>query len=81
MAVTLHYCAEDGNDLVVRSRLGAFRHIIDRHTGKSLAEHFVIILKELGILHKVCRNLFLLFPTLILHYLGRLYHPRQCIKL
>ncbi|KAL7282477.1 hypothetical protein ACG7TL_003948 [Trametes sanguinea] len=54
MAVTLHYCAKDrNNQLVLRTRLGAFRHIPGRHTGENLARHFVGILEELGILGKI----------------------------
>ncbi|KAI9059000.1 hypothetical protein FKP32DRAFT_1606311 [Trametes sanguinea] len=54
MAVTLHFCAEDENDdLVIRTRLGAFQHVVGRHTGKNLARHFVEILEELGTLHKI----------------------------
>ena len=39
--------------LVLRSRLGAFRRVLGRHTGRNLAEHFIAVLRELGILHKV----------------------------
>ncbi|CDO71217.1 hypothetical protein BN946_scf184863.g12 [Trametes cinnabarina] len=54
MAVTLHYCAKDQCDnLVLRTRLGAFRHVQGRHTGENLAQHFVQVLEELGILHKI----------------------------
>lgn len=54
MAVTLHYCAKDRqDDLVIRARLGAFRHVQGRHTGQNLAEHLIKVLEELGILNKV----------------------------
>ncbi|KAJ3002031.1 hypothetical protein NUW54_g6071 [Trametes sanguinea] len=54
MAVTLHYCAKDRhNHLVLRTRLGAFRHVPGRHTGENLARQFVGILEELGILGKI----------------------------
>ncbi|KAJ2985876.1 hypothetical protein NUW54_g9999 [Trametes sanguinea] len=54
MAVTLHYCAKDQtNQLVLQTWLGAFRHIKGSHTGPNLARHFVGILEELGILHKI----------------------------
>ncbi len=56
LAVTLHYCTEDGttHEVDVRSRLGAFRHVLGSHSGKNLAIHFITVLKELGILHRVC---------------------------
>ncbi|PIL28171.1 hypothetical protein GSI_09708 [Ganoderma sinense ZZ0214-1] len=53
-AITLHYVAEDGDhNIVLRSRLGAFRHILERHTGENLAEQFIAIVEELGILDKI----------------------------
>ncbi|KAI1788299.1 hypothetical protein LXA43DRAFT_1063663 [Ganoderma leucocontextum] len=53
-AITLHYVAEDGeHNIVLRSRLGAFHHILERHTGKNLAEQFIIVIEELGVLDKI----------------------------
>ena len=54
MAITGHYCAIDkyGN-LQIRHRLLAFRHISGTHLGVNLAKHFISIIKELGITHKV----------------------------
>lgn len=54
MAITAHFCSYDKHgNLLVRNRLVAFRHISGAHSGTNLAEHFITILKELGILHKV----------------------------
>lgn len=58
MAVTLHFCAKDQQRrLVIRSRLGAFRHVRGSHDGPNLAAHFLEVLEELGILYKVCHFL------------------------
>lgn len=55
MAVTLHFCAKDQRQrLVIRSHLGAFRHVRGSHDGPTLASHFIEVLDELGLLHKVC---------------------------
>lgn len=55
MAVTAHYASKDRNqNLVICSRLVAFRHVSGIHSGENLAKHFFAILKELGVLHKVC---------------------------
>ncbi len=55
MAITLHYCAHDDKSkrLVLRSRLGVFRHVLGAHTGENLAAHFITMIEELGVLHKV----------------------------
>ena len=54
MAITAHFVARDerGN-LIVRSRLIAFRMVSGSHTGVNLAGTFFNILKEYGLLHKV----------------------------
>ena len=53
-AITIHYTTGDGDQkLELRSRLGAFRHVLTRHTGLGLAQQFVCVLEELGILHRV----------------------------
>ena len=36
------------------ARLMAFRYIEGSHSGDHLAEHFLRVLKELGITYKVC---------------------------
>ena len=55
MAVMLHFCVKDQHRrLVIRSRLGAFRHVRGSHDGPTLASHFIEVLDELGLLHKVC---------------------------
>lgn len=54
MAVTVHYCTKDSQrHLAIRARLGALRYIAGEHSGANLARHFIAILDELGILHKV----------------------------
>lgn len=59
MAITLHYCARQQHSkrLVLRSRLGAFRHVLGAHTGENLAAHFISVIEELGVIHKVCLRL------------------------
>jgi hypothetical protein len=58
MAITGHYLIidEHGN-LVIQSRLLAFRHVSGTHSRAHLAEHFMGVLKELGIVHKVYTHL------------------------
>ncbi|KAF4617427.1 hypothetical protein D9613_006423 [Agrocybe pediades] len=54
MAVTAHFLLKDEHtNLVTKNRLVAFRHISGSHSGKHLAEQFLLILKELGIAHKI----------------------------
>ncbi|OBZ72686.1 putative AC transposase [Grifola frondosa] len=54
MAVTLHYCAKDTQArLALRARLGAFRYVRGSHTGANLAAHFLEVVEELGIIHKI----------------------------
>ena len=55
LAITVHFAAEDLNEkkLVLRTRLGAFRHILGSHTGKNMAAHFLRVLEELDILNWV----------------------------
>ena len=54
MAVTAHYILQcsDGN-LLLRSRLIAFRNIIGLHNGENLVKYFITILQECGIIKKV----------------------------
>ncbi len=50
LAITIHFCRHDGEGrLVLRTRLGAFRHIPGRHTGANLASHFLDVLDELEV--------------------------------
>lgn len=54
MAITAHYAAKDEHgNLVIRSRLIAFRAVSGSHTGVNLGAIFFGILKEYGLLHKV----------------------------
>jgi hypothetical protein len=54
MAITGHFSSKDEHgNLVICNRLLAFRHVSGTHSGAHLAEHFMAILKELGIVHKV----------------------------
>lgn len=55
LAITMHFAAEDLNEkkLVLRTRLGAFRHIPGSHTGKNMAAHFLRVLEELDVLNRV----------------------------
>lgn len=55
LAITVHFAAEDLNEkkLVLRTRLGAFRHIPGSHTGKNMAAHFLRVLEELDVLNRV----------------------------
>ncbi|KAF4618018.1 hypothetical protein D9613_012860 [Agrocybe pediades] len=54
MAVTAHYLRQDEHrNLVLKSRLAAFRHVSGSHSGEPLAEYFLLILKELGVVHKI----------------------------
>jgi hypothetical protein len=53
MAVTVHFVSKDLNgNLVICNRLATFRHVSGAHSGARLAEHFMEILKELGVIHK-----------------------------
>lgn len=55
MAITAHFVARDErSNLIIRSRLIAFRMVSGSHTGVNLASIFFDILKEYGLLHKVC---------------------------
>ena len=57
MAVTAHFAVQSTDTHVsISSRLVAFRHVVDSHSGKNLANIFCGILKELGILTRV-RNI------------------------
>jgi hypothetical protein len=53
MAVTAHYVHETPAKLQLRCRLIAFRHIPGSHEGIIIGQHFVNILIELKIDHKV----------------------------
>lgn len=53
MAVTAHYMLKIDDDLVMKSRLIAFRHITGSHTGMALGKEMVKILDELGIMNRV----------------------------
>jgi hypothetical protein len=54
MAVTLHWVGVKANGaLELRVALGAFRYLPGSHTGDNIAEVFVKVLTELGILNKV----------------------------
>ncbi len=54
MAITVHFCIKNAaNQLELRSRLGTFCYIPGHHTGSNMAQQFVTVLEELGILDKV----------------------------
>ncbi|OJT08209.1 hypothetical protein TRAPUB_881 [Trametes pubescens] len=54
LAITIHFCRHDGEGcLVLRTRLGAFRHIPGCHTGANLASHFLDVLDELEVTTRV----------------------------
>ena len=55
MAATAHFCVRDPDThlIALRSELAAFRHVPGSHDGPSLGSHFVRIVKELEVLHKV----------------------------
>lgn len=58
MVITAHFCSYDKHgNLLICNCLVAFQHISEAHSEIDLAEHFITILKELGIMHKVkCFN-------------------------
>ena len=81
MAVTLHFCAKDQQRrLVIRSRLGAFRHVQGSHDGPTLASHFIEILEELGLSHKVCQFKAIIGMPLLSMNLDWHDHTRQRIE-
>jgi hypothetical protein len=55
LAVTGHYLVRDQvtRKLIWRSGLLAFRYIEGSHSGINLAQNFIKIVEELGVLHKV----------------------------
>jgi hypothetical protein len=54
MAVTLHWIAlNEDNTLGLKTALGGFRWIKDKHSGENIAARFVEILVELDILDKI----------------------------
>ena len=56
MAVMAHYATrnEDGNgELITRTQLIAFRHIIGKHDGPGLAKAFLQVLMEFELVHRV----------------------------
>lgn len=53
MAVTAHYVHEGSSHLKLRIRLIAFRHIPGSHEGAAIGRHFVEILTDLKIQHKI----------------------------
>lgn len=58
MAITAHFAAYDENgNLVIRSRLIAFRALSGSHTGVNMGSTFLGILKDYNILHKVFTRL------------------------
>jgi hypothetical protein len=81
MAVTAHYCVYDeSGNLVVRSHLIAFRHVVGSHSGANLAFHFMTILRELNILHRV-RPISIILDLCSLTSTAWHDHSRQCIQL
>lgn len=58
LAITAHYIVKDANGhLVLKTRLVAFRRMEGSHTGQNIGQLFVQVLKEIGCLHKVSREL------------------------
>lgn len=58
LAITGHYLARSARgDLILKSDLLAFRKLEGSHSGVNLGKAFVQILKEVGIIHKVCASI------------------------
>lgn len=55
MAITAHYLLEIDKTWQMRSRIVGFRHVPGSHAGECMAKHFETIVKDLGIMHKVCK--------------------------
>ncbi len=55
MAVTVHFCMRDPatGQISLHSELAAFRYVHGTHSGEALAEPYVRILHELGVLGKL----------------------------
>jgi hypothetical protein len=54
MAVTLHWIARTINgELELKTALGGFRYVRDKHSGDNIAARFIDILTELNILNKI----------------------------
>lgn len=83
MAITAHYCIKDENgNLVVRSRLVAFRHVTGSHSGTNLAQHFMGVIQELGVLHKVLyTSSDVLSPRFDNSTTAWIDYSRQCVQL
>jgi hypothetical protein len=54
LALTTHFIVRENGRLVLRNRLLAFRIVEGSHTGENLARIIFAILKDAGLLGKVC---------------------------
>jgi hypothetical protein len=54
LALTTHFIVRENGCLVLRNRLLAFRIVEGSHTGENLARIIFTILKDAGLLGKVC---------------------------
>lgn len=81
MAVTIHFLKRDNHgNLIMVSRLLAFRFIEGTHTGENLAQNFFGILKSYGILKSVRTPaiLILLQPQSKTYFTDWNDYTRQC---
>lgn len=76
MAGTFHFITRHPKTrrLVYHAELGVFRYVRGEHTGQALAQVYMDILSELGVVGKV-RSSLNTFSLLILSYIDRLHHP------
>lgn len=55
MSITAHWLGQDADgNWKMYTRLLAFKNVLGKHTGEHLADELFAIIKQTGILHKVC---------------------------